>query len=66
VDRKETRYVDCVDAGLPYYPNLIADCVDRTERAMPQAHCFKVMELAIRAEAMAVRRGNLKPLEATR
>ena len=33
---------------------------------MPQTHCFKVMELAIRAEAMAVRRGNLKPLAATR
>jgi predicted dehydrogenase len=66
VDRKETRYVDCGDAGLPYYPNLITDCVNRTERAMPQAHCFKVMELAIRAEAMALRRGNLKPLEATR
>jgi len=66
VDRKQTRYVDCVDAGLPYYPNLIADCVDRTERAMSQAHCFKVMELAIRAEEVAVRRGNLKPLAATR
>jgi hypothetical protein len=33
---------------------------------MPQAHCFKVMELAIRAEAMAVPRGNLKPRQATR
>ena len=66
VDRKETRYVDCRDAGLPYYANLIADVVDRTERAMPQAHCFKVMELALRAEAMAIRRGNLKPLEAAR
>jgi predicted dehydrogenase len=64
VDRKETRYVDCRDAGLPYYPNLMADVVDRTERAMPQAHCFKVMELAIRAEAMATRRGNLEPLGA--
>jgi predicted dehydrogenase len=61
VDRKETRYIDCRDAGLPYYGNLIADVLDRTERAMPQAHCFKVMELAIRAERMATRRGNLKP-----
>jgi hypothetical protein len=51
---------------LPYYANLIADVVDRTERAMSQAHCFKVMELAIRAEAMAIRRGNLAPLAAAR
>ena len=27
---------------------------------MPQAHCFKVMELALRAEAMATRLGNLR------
>ncbi len=60
VDRNETRYLDCRDAGLPYYGNLIADVLDRTERAMPQAHCFMVMELAIRAEAMATRRGNLR------
>lgn len=65
VDRKETRYVDCRDAGLPYYPRLIADITDRTERAMAQAHCFKVMELAIRAEAMAARRGHLAPRVAT-
>jgi len=60
VDNKETRYIDCSDAGLPYYPDLIADILDRTERAMTQAHCFKVMELALRAEAMARRLGNLQ------
>lgn len=66
VDRQETRYVDCRDARLPYYSNLITDVVDRTDRAMSQAHCFKVMELAIRAEAMATRLGNLAPLGASR
>ncbi|MGO8865521.1 MAG: Gfo/Idh/MocA family protein [Alphaproteobacteria bacterium] len=60
VDNKETRYVDCSDAGLPYYPDLIADVLDRTERAMTEAHCFKVMELALRAEATATRLGNLR------
>jgi len=60
VDNKETRYIDCSDAGLPYYPDLSADILDRTERAMTQAHCFKVMELALRAEAMARRLGNLQ------
>jgi hypothetical protein len=33
---------------------------------MPQSHCFKVMELAMRAEAMATRLGALRPLEAGR
>lgn len=60
VDNKQTRYIDCNDAPLPYAANLIADVFDRTERAMPQEHCFKVMELALRAEAMATRLGNLR------
>ncbi len=60
VDGRETRYLDCRDADLPYAANLIADVLDRTERAMPQAHCFKVMELALRAEAMAKRLGHLQ------
>ena len=60
VDRKETRHIDCSDAGLPYAGNLIADVLNRTETAMPQAHCFKVMELALKAEAMAARLGNLR------
>jgi len=66
VDNKSTRTIDCNDAGLPYYPNLVADVLDRTETAMPQSHCFKVMELAMRAEAMATRLGALRPLEAGR
>src|SRR5271165_3110686 len=62
VDNKSTRTIDCGDAGLPYYPNLVADVLDRTETAMPQSHCFKVMELALCAEAMATRLGALHPL----
>jgi predicted dehydrogenase len=60
VDNKQTRYIDCRDAGLPYAADLIADVLDRTERAMPQAHCFKVMELALKAQAGATRLGNLR------
>lgn len=60
VDKKDTRYIDCSDAGLPYATNLIADVLNRTETAMPQAHCFKVMELALKAEAVAARLGNLR------
>ncbi|MFI4999310.1 MAG: Gfo/Idh/MocA family protein [Reyranellales bacterium] len=66
IDNKSTRYIDCSKAGLPYYPNLVADMLDRTELAMTQSHCFKVMELGLRAEAMATRLGNLRPVEAGR
>ncbi len=55
VTRDATRYVSCADAPLPYYPSLVLDVLDRTETAMPQAHCFKVMELALTAQAAAVR-----------
>ena len=44
--------MDCKDAGLPYFARLAADIRDRTETAMPQAHAFKVMELAIQAQAV--------------
>jgi predicted dehydrogenase len=55
VDADETRHVDCSDAPLPYYKRLIADVFERTETAMPQAYCFKVCELALEAQARAVR-----------
>jgi predicted dehydrogenase len=55
VDRKGTRRIDCSDVDLPYGAALIADIRDRTETAMPQARCFKAMELALTAQAMAER-----------
>lgn len=45
--------VDARGAGLPYFARLLADIRDRTETAMPQAHAFKVMELGLKAQAMA-------------
>jgi hypothetical protein len=45
--------IDARDAGLPYFGRMISDVRDRTETAMTQAHCFRVMELALRAQAMA-------------
>ncbi|MGI4945805.1 MAG: Gfo/Idh/MocA family protein, partial [Janthinobacterium lividum] len=59
VDRHATQHIDCADAKLPYYADLVADIRERTERSMTQAHCFKVMELALLAQAMAERRGGL-------
>jgi predicted dehydrogenase len=53
VDGKDARHVDCSDAGLPYYANLRRDIAHRTETAMPQAHCYKVCELALLAQANA-------------
>jgi predicted dehydrogenase len=55
IDHKTTRYIDCSAAERPYYANLIADVLDRTETAMTQNHCFTVMELALQAQAMATR-----------
>jgi predicted dehydrogenase len=53
VDEKGTRYVDSADAPLPYGEQLVDDVLNRTETAMPQAHCLLAMELAIRAEKNA-------------
>jgi hypothetical protein len=55
VDGKETRYVDCKDQLLPYGTQLVDDVLHRTETAMPQAHCFMAMELALRAQRQARR-----------
>ncbi len=45
--------IDASDAGLPYFDRLLHDIQHRTETAMPQSHCFTVMELALRAQEMA-------------
>jgi predicted dehydrogenase len=56
VDGKAMTRIDCSGVELPYGRQLIADIRDRTETAMPQARCFKAMELALTAQAMAERR----------
>jgi predicted dehydrogenase len=53
VDQKDVRYIDCRDVLLPYGPQLVSDVVNRTETAMPQAHCFLATELALKAQAQA-------------
>lgn len=45
--------IDASAAGLPYFARLSNDIRDRSETAMPQAHAFTVMELGLRAQAMA-------------
>lgn len=55
IDKRGTRHIDCSDATLPYYANLRRDIAERTETAMPHAHCYKVCELALKAQAQAIR-----------
>ena len=60
VDGKGLQHIDCQSEELPYGPRLIQDVLNRTETAMSQQHCFLATELALKAEAMAVRLGGLK------
>lgn len=53
VNGEENARIDCNDAGLPYFPRLVADVRDRTETAMRQDHAFLTTELAIRAQMKA-------------
>jgi predicted dehydrogenase len=43
--------------GFPFFGELILDCLERTERAMTQAHAFLAIELTLQAQASAVRIG---------
>ena len=55
VDNAGTRRIPCDDVALPFGPRFLADIRDRTETAMPQAHCFLACELALQAQAQARR-----------
>lgn len=57
VDQKGIQYFDCSQQDLPYGRQLVADILNRTETAMPQAHCFLASQLAMEAEANAQRMG---------
>ncbi len=43
--------------GYPFFGELILDCLERTERAMTQAHVFRAAQLALEAQALAKRIG---------
>ena len=57
VDQKETKYIDCSKQPLPYGEQLVSDILNRTETAMPQAHCFLATELALKAQKQAQKLG---------
>ena len=41
--------------GFRFFGQLILDCLNRTEKAMTQAHAFKAAELCLRAQLAARR-----------
>ncbi|HZA00865.1 MAG TPA: Gfo/Idh/MocA family oxidoreductase [Hyphomicrobiaceae bacterium] len=53
VDRQGVHRIDCSSVELPYGRQLVSDILERTETAMPQERCFRAMELALTAQAMA-------------
>lgn len=55
IDARGVSYVDCRDVPLPFGAQFVADILHRTETAVSQAHTFHASELAVRAQADAVR-----------
>ena len=53
VNGNKNELIPSEDAGLPYFPRLIADVQDRTETAVSRVHTFTTMELAITAQQIA-------------
>ncbi|ADD01507.1 oxidoreductase domain containing protein [Thermoanaerobacter thermohydrosulfuricus WC1] len=41
--------------GFPFFGELILDCLNRTENAMSQAHIFRTIELALKAQNSAIK-----------
>ena len=56
VDAEGEHRIDCAGrVGLPFYGEVLRDCLQRTEHAQSQAHAFKAAELCLRTQAAAVR-----------
>ncbi len=49
----EHRFAARGRVGCPFFGELIVDCIDRTEKAMTQAHAFLAAELCLKAQAQA-------------
>lgn len=54
VTQSATQYIPCDDVPLTFGAQFLADVRQRTERALSQAHVFRVAELALQAEQQAV------------
>ena len=59
VTQQGKEYIDCSGVELTYGKALAYDVLNRTQTAMPQAHCFLTLELALQAQSQARRLGGL-------
>lgn len=59
VNGSRCDHIDCSDAPLPYFSDLMTDIRNRSETACPQARTFRVCELSIQAQRIAQRMGLL-------
>jgi len=58
VDEKGEQHIETEGkVGYRFFGELILDCLNRTEKAMTQAHAFKAAELCLKAQAAARRLG---------
>jgi predicted dehydrogenase len=58
VDDKGEQHLSLAgQVGFPFFGALILDSLNRTEKAMTQAHAFKAAELCLKAQAAAKRIG---------
>lgn len=54
VDDKGEQFINVAgQVGFRFFGELILDCLNRTEKAMTQAHAFKAAELCLKAQAAA-------------
>ncbi len=54
VDHEGEKRIPCKGkVGFPFYGRFVLDCLNRTENAMTQAHCFKAAELSMLAQQAA-------------
>jgi predicted dehydrogenase len=54
VDQRGEQIIDCRGhVGFPFFGQLILDVLNRTERAMTQAHAFLAADLSLQAQKMA-------------
>lgn len=54
-DEKETHINVQGKIGMPFFGELILDCLNRTENAMTQEHAFKAAELCLIAQMEAIK-----------
>lgn len=59
-DKTGEYYIDCAGKDRPYGRQLVEDIQNRTWTHTPQERTFLAMELALKAESMATRLGNLR------